>query len=541
MRRLILPALLVVATALGSRALFAHEEAAQKLMGTVSSVDVGSGRLHVKDTEGRTVEFVLSEKTVYLSGEKPVARKDATAGARVVVLFSEEAGVKTAVEVHLPEASPSMAHEHGTSHGESRPQEPMEHMQGMHEQPRQGGETAHSTLLGLAASREASGTSWQPETTPHAAFHMMASGWTLMLHGTLFAGYDDQGSTRGAREFAGMGWLMGMARHGIGKGEFIGRVMLSPEPLILRSSGYPLLLQTGESVDGQPLHDRQHPHDLFMEVAALVRYPLGDSLALELYLAPAGEPALGPTAFPHRASAESDPLAPLAHHWQDATHISYGVVTAGLLTRQIKLEGSVFNGREPDDVRTNFDVRRLDSASGRLSWAVSPELSLQASYGYLKSPEELEPDTSIHRFTASAAWARAIRTEGHVAAAAVFGRNDPSEGPATSSGLLEADVALDGKNTIFGRTEFVQKTGKDLVLGGGRDDRVYDIGSFVLGYMHDFELGNVRLGLGGRASVAVVSEDLSSFYGSRAPVGGMLFVRIKPPTMKAGGMTGHHH
>lgn len=539
MKRFTFLAVLAVASVVGGLPLMAHEEGAQKVMGTVSSIGSRSRRLHVKDTEGRTIVILLNEKTVFLRGAHPVTRKDITVGVRVVVLFDEEAGVRTAVEVRLPEASPSMAHEHGTSRDESRPRKEMHHMHGMH--PGDEGEAAPATLLELAATREASGTSWQPETTPHAAFHAMASGWTLMLHGNLFAGYDDQGGARGGREFAGVGWLMGMARHEIGKGELVARVMLSPEPIVLRSSGYPLLLQTGESVDGQPLHDRQHPHDLFMEIAALFRTPLGESLALELYLAPSGEPALGPTAFPHRASAESDPLAPLGHHWQDSTHISYGVMTAGLLTRRIKLEGSVFNGREPDEVRTNLDLRRLDSASGRLSWAPLPEASVQFSYGFLKSPEELEPGTSIHRLTASAAWARAIREKGRLAAIAVFGRNDPSTGPSTSSGLLEADVDLDGRNTVFGRTELVQKTGKDLVLSPERAERVYDIASFVLGYIHDFDLGPARFGLGGRASIAVISEDLSSSYGSRFPVGGMLFLRIKPPTMASEGMAGHRH
>jgi hypothetical protein len=540
-KRLTLLALLAMATILARAALFAHEEAAQKVMGTVSSVGPGPLDLHVKDVEGRTIVILLNEKTVFLRGAHPVTRKDVTIGTRVVVLFDEEAGVRTAVEVRLPEASRSMMHEHGTSRAESHPRKEMEQMHGMHASPGNESEAAPATLLELAAKGEASGTSWQPETTPHSAFHAMASGWTLMLHGNLFAGYDHQGGERGGREFAGTGWLMGMARHPVGKGELVARVMLSPEPIVLRSSGYPLLLQTGESVDGEPLHDRQHPHDLFMEIAALFRHPLGESLALELYAAPSGEPALGPTAFPHRASAESDPLAPLGHHWQDSTHISYGVVTAGFFSRRMKLEGSWFNGREPDETRTNLDFRRLDSCSGRISWSPSERLSLQASWGFLKSPEEHEPETSLHRLTASVAWTRAIREKGRVAAMAVFGRNDPSEGPSTNSYLLEADAELDGRNTVFGRTELVQKTGKDLVLSPDRAERVYDIGSLVLGYLHDFEAGPVRIGIGGRASIAVLSEDLSSFYGGRAPIGGMVFVRIKPPAMASEGVTGHHH
>ena len=188
----------------------------------------------------------------------------------------------------------------------------------------------------------------------------------------------------------------------IGGGELVLRQMLSLDPLTVGADGYPLVLQTGESLGGSPLHDRQHPHDLFMEIAALYTRPFSASSAFQLYAAPAGEPALGPVAFPHRFSAASDPLAPLAHHWQDSTHISFGVLTAGLLTRMFKVEGSWFNGREPDEHRYDFDIRRPDSWSGRLWFNPSKARSFQASYGYLASPEELHPDESVHRLTASA-------------------------------------------------------------------------------------------------------------------------------------------
>jgi hypothetical protein len=208
--------------------------------------------------------------------------------------------------------------------------------------------------------------------------------------------------------------------------------MLSVEPFTMDQAGYPLLLQTGEEFDGQPLHDRQHPHDLFMEIAATYRHALSANAAVELYVAAVGEPALGPTAFPHRASAESDPLAPLGHHWEDSTHISFGVATLGfVLARNLKLEASVFNGREPDEIRTNFDFRTLDSASGRVSFALSGEWTMQASLGYLASPEEHDPDVSVRRFTASVSRASAFGASGHWASTFVVGRNAPSRGDAT--------------------------------------------------------------------------------------------------------------
>jgi hypothetical protein len=230
------------------------------------------------------------------------------------------------------------------------------------------------SIVDLELLRNASGTAWQPETTPHAALHTEAAGFELMFHTLLFGGYDAQATDRGASETMGVGWLMGMARRRFENSSVTARVMLSPEPWSAgyRAGGYPLLLQTGETFEGQPLRDRQHPHDLFMEVAALYTQGIGDALALQLYVAPVGEPALGPVAFPHRYSASADPFATLSHHWQDSTHISYGVVTLGVITRWAKLEGSWFNGREPDERRYDFDLRRPDSYSARLSIAPKP-------------------------------------------------------------------------------------------------------------------------------------------------------------------------
>ena len=196
---------------------------------------------------------------------------------------------------------------------------------------------------------------------PHAALHTMAGDWELMFHELLFAGYDAQGSDRGASAPVGIGWFMGMARRRFESGTLTARLMLSPEPGTVRSGGYPLLLQTGETYKGQPLRDRQHPHDFFMEVGLIYTQALSDGLAVQIYAAPSGEPALGPVAYPHRQSATSDPLATLSHHWQDSTHISFGVLTFGVITRRMKLEGCWFNGREPDETRYDFDLLRPDS------------------------------------------------------------------------------------------------------------------------------------------------------------------------------------
>jgi hypothetical protein len=210
----------------------------------------------------------------------------------------------------------------------------------------------------LPESRNASGTAWQPDSTPMHGLHFMKGTWTMMAHWNFFGGYDHQGSDRGDSQWLSTNWGMLMEKRSVGAGELVLRQMLTLEPFTVGAAGYPLLLQTGESFNGAPIHDRQHPHDLFMEIAALYTRPISESVALQLYAAPVGEPALGPVAFPHRYSAFSDPLAPLGHHWQDSTHISFGVLTAGLFTRKLKVEGSWFNGREPDEHRYDFDIRR---------------------------------------------------------------------------------------------------------------------------------------------------------------------------------------
>ena len=390
--------------------------------------------------------------------------------------------------------------------------------------------------MGDLHMRHSSGTSWEPDTTPIHALHFMQSDWMVMLHWNLFFGYDAQGSNRGDNQWVGMGWVMAFAQHELFGGEAGVRVMLTPEPFSVGRTGYPLLLQTGEDVDGKRLHDRQHPHDLFMETAVLYDRPIAHDVAFEFYGAPVGEPAMGPTAFPHRYSASSDPLAVLAHHWQDSTHISFGVLTAGIFTPTLKIEGSWFNGREPDADRYDFDLRRPDSVSGRVQWNPTAETSFQASYAYLDSPEELEAAISQQRVTASAMFDRAL-DQGSIAATLAWGRVIPSDRDATDSLLLEFKLDLDGANIFFGRGEYVRKYGEDLALVSPDDLRSYPMGSLALGYVRQLPaFGAAQFGLGFRGAVDFVGDVLSRYYGTSTPVGGMIFVQLQPPVAM-----GHHH
>jgi hypothetical protein len=273
-----------------------------------------------------------------------------------------------------------------------------------------------------------------------------------------------------------------------------------------------------------------------MEVAALFERAVTTSTAVSLYIAPSGEPALGPVAFMHRPSAMDDPMAPLGHHWQDATHISFGVITAGIFSPRWKVEGSLFNGREPDDRRWNFDRIRLDSYAGRVTFNPSENWSFTTGYGYLKSPEILEPGEPIRRLVASALHGMKIGAEGQWASTLVYGANAHEGHPRSHSVLLESELVIDRRETVFGRAELVQKSGAELddqfVLDGMpnlEEDELFSVAAFSLGYIH--EVGRVRgvtIGLGARGTVNVVPSALELHYGSRTPLGGMVFIRLRP-------------
>ncbi len=318
----------------------------------------------------------------------------------------------------------------------------------------------------------------------------------------------------------------------MGGGRLEVRSMLSAEPWTVGSRGYPLLLQSGESYGGAQLHDRQHPHDLFMELAALYERAVARNLGFSLYLAPVGEPAVGPVAFPHRPSAADDPLAPISHHWQDGTHITFGVVTAGVFTHGVKLEGSWFNGREPDEHRTGFDYsgRKLDSYSVRLTGNPGPRWSVSAWYAYLKSPEGLRPDESLHRIGAAALTTQALGERGTWSSALIYGANAPiGTDRLASSVLLESTVDLDGTNAVFGRAEYVEKSAEELVIPAASPTTWYDMSALALGYMHGLGTkAGLALGVGIRGSVNFVPARLAGVYGSRTPAGFALYVRLRP-------------
>ena len=373
-------------------------------------------------------------------------------------------------------------------------------------------------------SREASGTSWQPDATPMMGIETMGETWSTMLHGAANLVYDDQGGPRGDTKTFTESMLMAIAQRPLGIGTFGLRGMVSLDPTIGRS-GYPLLFGTGETANGRdPLIDRQHPHDLFMELAATYSVPLSDHSSVFGYIGLPGEPALGPPAFMHRFSGSDIPEAPLTHHWLDSTHITFGVTTLGYVWRDFKVEGSAFNGREPDQSRYDIETRHFDSASGRLSWNPSPQWALQVSHAYLDSPEQLEPDVSVKRTTASATYQAAIK-ENPWQTTLAWGRNQKNPGDTTDGWLLESTIQIQ-RHTLFARAERVDN-GELFRKGEPWHGRSFAINKLSLGAIHDFYKGDhVALGIGALVSRYDKPSTLDDIYGSD-PKSSMVFLRAK--------------
>ncbi len=418
---------------------------------------------------------------------------------------------------------------------------PQEHDHGQMEMDHQdmaGMDMADHEMPGMLGpypmSREASGTAWQPESSPHAGLHTMHGDWHLMAHGFLNLVYDDQDGPRGDEKLFSESMLMGMAVRPIGAGRLGLRAMISAEPWTIGDEGYPLLLQTGETADGRtPIVDRQHPHDLFMELAGTYSHDLGSDSSVFVYLGLPGEPALGPPAFLHRFSGMENPEAPLGHHWLDSTHITFGVATLGWVQGNFKLEGSAFKGREPDEDRTDIEDPKLDSWSARASWQPTPDWSFQVSRGHLNSPEQLEPGIDKDRTTASAIYNRPLG-DGNWQTTFAWGRNESDPGETTDSFLLESAANLATRHTVFGRFE---RQENDELFGHGDEEageaeedhhgEVFNVGKISLGYVYDALLGDSwKAGVGSLVSLSLIPSELEDEYGE-TPVSWMVFLRTR--------------
>jgi len=374
--------------------------------------------------------------------------------------------------------------------------------------------------------RDGSGTSWLPESSPMFMKHLPSAGrYELDAMGFMTFNYSDAGGPRGESRAYSNSMMMLMARRETGGGILGLSLMASLDPVFNGEFGYPNLFQTGETAYGEKLTDYQHPHDLVAELAVSFSHPVGKGTNLFVYAAPVGEPALGGPTFMHRPSGMEIPEAPISHHWFDSTHISWGVLTAGLSTDKWQLEGSLFNGHEPDENRYSPDPISLNSASGRVTFNPTKDLSFNASYGYLNSPESTEPGVDQHRLTFAAVWSKPLAGGDNLSATAAFGRN-MLHGENSDAFLTEATY-LNRGTSWFARWEHVMKD--EL---GGVPDGNYMVNKFLVGATRDVaKWEGLDVGVGAYAGFYSFPSSLKADYGSN-PLTLGLFLRIRPGRME---------
>lgn len=388
-----------------------------------------------------------------------------------------------------------------------------------------GGHVMAAALGAYPMTRDASGTAWQPDASEHEGLHRTYGPWTVMAHATLNAVYDHQNGPRGDEKGFVSGIIMGMAGRAVGDaGHLQLRAMFSPDPF-MGKRGYPLLLASGETADGvHPLIDRQHPHDLVMELSATYSQQLAAADSVFVYAGLPGEPAFGPPAFMHRLSIMDSPEAPISHHWLDSDHITFGVLTAGWVHGDWKVEASRFKGREPDEHRFDIEAPKLDSTAARLSWNPGPRWSLQASWAHAESPEQLEPEANQRRLSASAIYTVPLGERRWWSTTAAWGRRS-SEGVDLDAWVLESAIKPTAAWTIFARAERTETN--ELTPALGHDGPVFTVAKASLGAVRDFRISDhVALGLGGLYAVNFIPSGLEAAYGGD-PSGAMAFVRLK--------------
>jgi hypothetical protein len=408
-------------------------------------------------------------------------------------------------------------------------------------------------------SRESSGTAWQSDSTPmYGYMKTFGNGDMLMLHGTMFARYTNVGSKRDLSvagdgdntRFDAPSMFMAMYSHQLTNKTQIGlRAMMSLDPIIQRGYGYPLLYQSGETHKGRHIHDRQHPHDFISELSATISHKLTEKQSVYFYFGYPGEPALGPAMFMHRLSGMNNPDAPISHHWQDSSHISFGVMTAGYAYDKFKFEVSAFNGTEPDENRWNFEKPKFNSVSARLSWNPTKELALQVSHGYLVNPErttlfincyalpykiELQPKScrDKQRTTASVIYNKNLGNDKNWANTFVWGRLNDVDYKNNTSFLYETDFQFQ-KNSIFGRVERVQKNSHELDLVNPHPAGLHWVGTYSVGYVRDIVRDKgIDVGIGVQGTLNTNPQVFAGYYGGKTHGGYQFFMRFRPSRMK---------
>ena len=394
---------------------------------------------------------------------------------------------------------------------------------------------SHAYSLNLPMNRNGSGTGWLPDASPMYGYMIHSRKWMYMVHGNIFVRYNNQDignkGTRGDEKIDAPNWFMAMGQRRVGqKGLFHFNAMFSLDPLF-GGDGYPLLFQTGETYNDKPLVDRQHPHNLFSELSIAYTQSFTKDIDAFVYLAYPGEPALGPVAFMHRPSSLNNLDSPLGHHWQDATHITFGVATVGFRYKIFKLDASLFTGREPGEARYGFDEPKFDSYSYRLTVNPGKTLSAQISQAFLKSPEAVEPGEDVDRTTASIIHSLPLVGENRfLTSALVWGYNDSGEDHQENSFTLESNLQLD-RFAVYGRFENIEKSASELLLDQFEEHDLFEINALTLGLNYTIlRQWNTNLAIGAQGTIYSADSRLDAIYGNN-PKSLEIYMRISPALM----------
>jgi hypothetical protein len=380
---------------------------------------------------------------------------------------------------------------------------------------------------------QASGTSMNPQSWPMPMLMLKPDDWSLMFMAQAFVVDTQESGPRGGDKFYSANWGMFAASHDLAGGSFMFQTMLSLDPATITGERYPELFQTGETAYGKPLVDAQHPHDFIMGLGFHYAHPLGENTMLQFYFAPVGDPALGPVAFPHRASADELPQATLSHHWQDSTHIADEVVTAGIMLHNlVRLEASGFYGTEPGENRWIIQYGPINSWATRLSIFPSENWMAQVSVGRIAKPERQEPGDVV-RATASIHYTRPMQGSSW-STSLIWGRNhEILDGRDLNSYLLESVAPYRRKNFFTGRIELVDKDelfSDQPALEAQLDRTVgstFRIGAYTAGYTRDIgTYHDVQTGIGANFTTYTMPDAIKPYYGSH-PVSVNMYVRFR--------------
>jgi hypothetical protein len=431
----------------------------------------------------------------------------------------------------VAQESQSTQHQHGD--GQTPPSQPAETMPDMPDMQQDSTHQQPMTFVNEILLHDTAGTSAQPNSTAEPMIMRARGAWMLMFHGQAFLSSLQQSGPRGYDKVFSTNWFMPMAQREIGRGQLTLRTMLSLEPATVTQRFYPLLFQQGETAFGKPINDGQHPHDFIMELAVLYDLRLGEKALLSFYAATVGDPAMGPSAYAHRASASENPVASLGHHLQDSTHIANDVVTGGLAYKKARIEFSGFHGREPDEFRWDINSGAIDSWSTRFTVQPGQNWSAQYSFAHLTSPEELHATEDVQRMTASVSYNRPM-ARGSWASTLLWGRNRVLQNGQIANGYLaESTLRFAEHNHVWTRIESADRT-SELLLGKQPEPPSFEeaflarIQAYTVGYDHDFPLiPGLSTALGGQVTFYGKPDFLTPLYGQH-PAGAILFIRVRP-------------